>query len=278
VTGDTVVQMTAVTLTYRRRGRDPVHALRDVDLEVAAGERLAVVGRSGAGKSTLARVLLGMEQPTAGTVRVLGKDVAGLRGRRLRDLRQRMHLVFQDPYDSLHPGMAVEQAVAEPLAISGVARGQRRARVVRALEEVGLTPAETFLPRVPSSLSGGQRQRVAMARAVVAEPELVIADEPTSMLDASLRTTVIDLLLALQRDHGTALVFITHDLAVARHVADRVAVVDDGQLVEHGPVQQLLAAPAHPASRLLVDAVRALHGTRPPADPHPDDDGAHHDG
>lgn len=257
---DPVVDMRGVTLTYRRWRTEAVTALRDVDLALGSSECLAVVGRSGAGKSSLARLLLGMEQPTSGSIRVLGHDLASVRARDLRLLRRRLHLIFQDPYDSLHPGLTVEAAVGEPLAIRGRPRRTRRTEVVAALEQVGLHPAGGLLDRYPSSLSGGQRQRVAMARALVAAPELVIADEPASMLDASLRTTVIDLLLQLQQDHGTALVFITHDLAVARHVADTAVVMADGQVVEQAPMEQLLRAPTHPESRRLVEAARATHG------------------
>lgn len=258
-----LVELCGVDVTYVRRRTEPVHALRGVDLTLGVGQRLAVVGRSGAGKSTLARVVLGLERPTGGAVRVLGEDLAGLSRHRLRALRRRMHLVFQDPYDSLHPGMGVEAAVGEPLAIAGVRGDSRRDRVVGALEEVGLRPAQSFLSRRPASLSGGQRQRVAMARALVSAPELVIADEPASMLDASLRTTVIDLLLRLREQHGTGIVFITHDLAVARHVAERVVVMSEGRVVEQAATAALLEDPQHPESRRLVAAARSLHGTVP---------------
>lgn len=263
-----VVELQGVSLTYRRRRADPITALQEVDLELGAGERLAVVGRSGAGKSSMARLLLGMERPSAGRVRVLGHDLAQVGRRDLRMLRRRMHLVFQDPYDSLHPGLTVEGAVGEPLAIRGRRRAARRAAVLTALDGVGLPTPEAFLGRHPASLSGGQRQRVAMARAIVAAPELVVADEPASMLDASLRTTVIDLLLQLQHQHGTALVFITHDLAVARHVADAVVVLAGGRVAEHAPMERLLLAPEHPESRRLVAAARLAHGVAPlPAAP-----------
>ncbi|MFP5309616.1 MAG: ABC transporter ATP-binding protein [Actinomycetes bacterium] len=259
-----VVELRSAGLVHRRRGAAPVAALRSVDLRVHAGERVAVVGRSGAGKSSLARVLLGLDRVTHGSVRVLGHDLASLRARELRRVRRRMHLVFQDPYDSLHPGWSVEALVGEPVALAGVrARADRRRVVAGALERVGLGADEDLLGRRPSALSGGQRQRVALARALVTAPALVVADEPASMLDAALRTLVVELLLEVQAEHGAALVYVTHDLAVARHVAERVVVMQEGTVVDDGPVDVLLRRPAHPESERLVAAARALHSLPP---------------
>lgn len=240
----------------RKRSDIAVRALADVSVTVESGERVAVVGRSGAGKSTIARLACGLTVPTEGAVRTLGVDLSAIRRAELRALRQRLHLVFQDPYQSLHPGLAVGQLVGEPLAIAGATATDRRSLVAEALTRVGLAPPDQFLGRRASSLSGGQRQRVAIARALVATPELILADEPTSMLDASLRATIADLLLALQQERGATLIFITHDLALARHVADRIIVLADGSVVEDRPTEELLADPGHPETRTLLAAAR----------------------
>ena len=236
----------------------PVVALREVSLAVEQGERVAIVGRSGAGKSTIARLAVGLVEPTAGSVEVLGQPLAGLGTAARRALRRRVQIVFQDPYQSLHPGLAVRRTVAEPLAVAGIERARHHQTVAAALEDLGLQPAEQFLDRFPASLSGGQRQRVAIARAFVAHPELILADEPTSMLDASLRGTVAELLGGLQRSLEATLVFITHDLALARYVADRVVVLAGGQIVEDRPTEELLADPHHPETRRLLAAARRL--------------------
>lgn len=218
------------------------------------GEILGLVGESGAGKSTVTRLVLGLEHPDAGQVRFDGVDLATLSAGDLRATRRRMHLILQDPYQSLHPGMRVGRSVAEPLAIAGMSRGSRPARVMSALEEVGLTPAGKFLGRFPHELSGGQRQRVALARALVGRPELVVADEPTSMLDASLRAEILTLILAIRASHDTAFVFVTHDLAMARYVADRIAVLQEGRLVECAETEQVVNSPSHRYTRTLLAA------------------------
>jgi peptide/nickel transport system ATP-binding protein len=165
-----------------------------------------------------------------------------------------MHLILQNPYESLHPGMRVADAAGEPLAIAGVDRAERVTRVSQALEEVALSPASQFLERYPHELSGGQRQRVSLARAFVAEPRLIVADEPTSMLDASLRGEILGLMLGMRERLMTAFVFITHDLAVAHQVSDRVAVMRDGRVVESGPTGQVIAEPRHPYTKMLIAA------------------------
>ncbi len=260
---DDVLVLRGVSKTYERRSRLGrgdvlVPAVRDVSLTLARGEILGLVGESGAGKSTLTRLVLGLEQPDTGQVLLDGVDLAGLSPRALRAARRRMHLVLQDPYQSLHPGMRVGRAVAEPLEIAGIPREERRRRVARALEEVGLQPAAEFVDRYPHEMSGGQRQRVALARAVVGQPELVIADEPTSMLDASLRADILSLITAIRDAHSTAFLFVTHDLAMARYVADRIAVLQDGELVESGATEQVIGSPAHPYTRTLLAASESV--------------------
>lgn len=257
----TALRLRGVRVVYspRRAGSAPVAALDGVDLAVEAQERVALVGRSGAGKSTVARLATGLVSPAAGTVEVVGQHLADLSRRELRRVRRRVQTVFQDPYDSLHPGMRVADLVAEPLAIAGVPRHLRVIRAVEALEVLGLHPAADFLHRHPGSLSGGQRQRVALARTLVASPELILADEPASMLDASLRATVTAQILEVQRAVGATLVFITHDLALARRVADRIVVLEQGRIIEDGPTEQILADPAQEETRVLLAAARATH-------------------
>jgi len=232
-----------------------VDALTHVSLTIDSGERVAVVGRSGAGKSTIAKLACGLTRPSAGSVSVFGADVSRASRKELRRLRHRMHLVFQDPYQSLHPGLRVGDLVKEPLSIAG--RGGTATSVVPdALARVGLTPPSQFMDRAPATLSGGQRQRVAIARALVARPELILADEPTSMLDASLRATIANLLLELQAEQNAALIFITHDLALARQVADRIVVLSEGRIVEDRPTEELLSDPEHVETRKLLAAAR----------------------
>ncbi len=237
-----------------RRRDEEVVAVADFSLSLAVGETVALVGESGAGKSTVGRMILGLEQPDEGQIVFEGTDLAGLRGRAQRRLRRRMHLILQNPYESLHPGMRVADAAGEPLAIAGVDRAERVTRVAQALEDVALSPASQFLQRHPHELSGGQRQRVSLARAFVAEPRLIVADEPTSMLDASLRGEIIDLMLGMRERLMTAFVFITHDLTVAHQVSDRVAVMRDGRVVESGPTGQVIAEPQHPYTKMLIAA------------------------
>ncbi len=245
-----------VSVVYpgRRRGHPNVTALDGVSLQVGIGESVAVIGRSAAGKSTMARLALGLVKPAAGSVELLGHPMSELSQRELRRLRRRVQLVFQDPYESLHPGMTVAALVGEPLAIAGVARHERGPRVAAALQQLGLVPVGGFLHRHAATLSGGQRQRVALARTLVAEPELIIADEPASMLDASLRATVAAHLLEVRETLGATLVFITHDIALARLVADRIVVLCDGRVVEDGSVDRILAAPVHAETRALIEA------------------------
>ena len=231
-----------------------VVAVNGVSLSVAEAEIVAIVGESGAGKSTLARLILGLERPDAGVVRVDGVDLAGLSRSELRAARQRMHFVLQDPYQSLHPGMRVAQLVGEPLAVRGVRRGERTRAVHEALDQVALQPSSTYATRYPHQLSGGQRQRVALARAIVAHPRLIVADEPTSMLDASLCAGILELILDIRERLRTAFVYITHDLAVARWVSDRMVVMRDGAIVEAGRSDELVANPRHEYTRLLLAA------------------------
>ena len=234
--------------TPRRR------ALFGVDLELAAGRSLGVVGESGCGKSTLARAVVALEAPTQGQVRFKGKDLFALRPPALRRLRRHFQMVFQDPYGSLDPRYRIGRSVAEPLdVLESEVSAARRERIAEALDAVGLKAADAA--RYPHEFSGGQRQRIAIARALITRPELIVADEPVSALDVSVQAQVLNLMLDLQERLGLAYLFISHDLSVIRTVAQEVAVMYLGRIVEQGPSQAVFADPAHPYTRALVAAV-----------------------
>ena len=248
-----------------------VAAVRGVSFTIEAGETFGLIGESGSGKTTVARTIVGLIPSAAGSVRLEGQEILGLPERELRRVRRRIHLVFQDPYDSLHPGMRVSDIVEEPMAIHGIRdRKQRNRAMLRALEEVGLTPGSRFAVRYPHELSGGQRQRVAIARAIVLGPVLVLADEPTSMLDVSLRSGILEILKGHRDAHGAGYLFITHDLALARHFCDRIAVMFRGRLVELGPAESVVANPRHPYTQTLLRAVEELSQAPPEPDRPPD--------
>ncbi len=239
-----------------------VHAVDGVSLSVAEGETLAIVGESGCGKSTLGRLMLNLITPDAGTVRFAGDDLTKLSSSALRARRRDMQLIFQDPFASLDPRMTVEQAVAEPLRLHRIVpRSEERARVADLLSRVGLRPE--LARRWPHEFSGGQRQRIAIARALASQPKLIVGDEPVSALDVSVQAQVVNLLSDLIRDLGLTFVMISHDLGVVRHIADRVAVMYLGRIVELGPADQVLSAPKHPYTRALLAAVPG-HGTKAP--------------
>jgi peptide/nickel transport system ATP-binding protein len=245
-------------VTFRKNrlfGRDHVvRAVNDVDLQIAAGETLGLVGESGSGKSTTGRAILKLVPVESGQVRVAGRDVAGLRGKELRQLRRQMQMVFQDPYSSLDPSATVASSIAEPLRVhEGMSVKQARERITELLDLVGLRPSHA--DRYPYEFSGGQRQRVAIARALALNPKLIVCDEAVSALDVSTQNQVINLLEDLRERLGLSYLFIAHDLAVVRHLSHRVAVMYLGRIVESGPTARVYKQPAHPYTQALLSAI-----------------------
>jgi len=231
-----------------------VKAVDGVSFRVDAGETLALVGESGCGKSTVSRLALRLIEPDAGRIRFEGRNLLALDANELRAFRRQAQIIFQDPYASLNPRMTVGQILSEPLALHNlVPQAGRRARVEEILTLVGLEPR--FARRYPHEFSGGQRQRIAIARALAVEPKLIICDEPVSALDVSIRSQILNLLRDLQQRLGLSYIFVSHDLAVVKHIADRVAVMNLGSIVETAETQALFAAPRHPYSRALLSAI-----------------------
>jgi peptide/nickel transport system ATP-binding protein len=234
-----------------------VHAVEDVSFTLRPGRITALVGESGSGKSTVARLLARLYAPTAGSVWFEGADVARVRRRRdVLRYRSQVQMIFQDPFGSLNPVKTIRHHIERPLRIHGIVpKDQIEGRVHELLRIVGLVPPEQVAAKYPHELSGGQRQRVAIARALAVEPKVLLADEPTSMLDVSIRIGILNLMLELKERHDIAFLYVTHDLASARYVADDMLVMYAGQIVEQGPVEQVLADPLHPYTRLLLSAV-----------------------
>ncbi len=236
-----------------------IRAVDGINLEIYPGETLGLVGESGCGKSTLSRTILHLLRPTAGTVEFLGQDMTRLSRRQLRQQRRHMQMIFQDPHACLNPMMTIGQSIADPLLIHQLADATvARAEVMNILTRVGLVPAEEFYDRYPSQLSGGQQQRVAIARALVTCPQLLICDEPVSMLDATVQTQVLELMLALKQEFNLTYLFITHDLAVARYFCDRIAVMQAGKIIELADTEQLFTNPQHPYTQTLLQAAPLL--------------------
>ena len=219
-----------------------VHAVDNVDLVVGVAEVLALVGESGCGKSTLALTLMGLEKATSGSLQVAGQEVTELKGSGLRAMRRNIQMIFQDPYESLNPLMSIGDIVAEPLKVHGLFKDKqaRQERVLLALEDAGLKPAASYIERLPHELSGGQRQRVVIAAALVLKPKVLLADEPVSMLDVSIRAEILNLLLELREKCGVSILMITHDLGTVGYVADRIAVMYLGRIVEVGPTLAIM--------------------------------------
>jgi oligopeptide/dipeptide ABC transporter ATP-binding protein len=241
--------------TISRQDKAAVHAVEGVSFQLRRGEMLALVGESGCGKTTTAQSVLRLVEPDAGAIRFDGLDITHLSGRDLRPLRRRMQIVYQDPYESLDPRFRVRATVEEPLLVHSIgSKSEREGEVVRALGLAGLSPPELYLDRYPHELSGGQRQRVAIAASLVLHPELLVADEPVSMLDVSVRAGVLGILDDL-RGRGLGILMITHDLSTAARFADRIAVMYLGRIVEEGPASAVVENPQHPYTRALLSVV-----------------------
>lgn len=233
-----------------------VKAVDRVSFGVQRGETLAIVGESGCGKTTLGRTILRLIEPTGGRVVYDGRDITHLSEKHLEWLRRKAQMIPQDPYSSLNAAFPIFRVLEEPLIVHGIGTAEERSTLVhKALQDVRLEPPEQFAPKFPHMLSGGQRQRVAVARAIILNPELILADEPVSMLDASVRVSVLKLLKEVQKKYGIAFVYITHDLATAKYFSDRIAIMYAGRLAEIAPVKSLMAEPLHPYTKALMEAL-----------------------
>ena len=240
-----------------RQEAKTVHAVDGVSIQVDAGEFVALVGESDCGKTSTVMTILGATKATSGSVRVNGEETIGRTPREMLPVYRQMQMIYQDPYGSLDPRFRVSDTVEEPLLVHGVgaSKNERREMVLAALESAGLSPADLYIDRFPHELSGGQRQRVAIATALILEPRLLLADEPVSMLDVSVRASVLNLLDELRRTRDMAIVMVTHDLSTAGHFADRIVVMYMGRIVEEGPAKEVLSNPQHPYTKALISVV-----------------------
>ncbi len=243
----------------RLRGREAgaVKAVDGASFDIKRGEVLGIVGESGSGKTTLGRTLLGLVEADSGSILFDGAEIAGIGEKRFRALRRRLQIVFQDPHASLNPAMTIGTAVGDPLRFHGLAESPEavNTKVAEALERVGLAPASQFMSKYPGDLSGGQKQRVALARAIILDPDVLIADEPISMLDMSVRAKILELMLELKDELDLTYVYITHDLATAKFFCDRIAIMYLGRIVEQGPADEIYADPKHPYTQALLRAI-----------------------
>lgn len=233
-----------------------VRAVDGIDFDIKKGEIFALVGESGSGKTTTGRLLLRLIEPTSGKIFFEGKDTTKIPEKEFKPYRRRMQMIFQDPYESLNPKMTIFDIIAEPPRVQGtLSEPQIKDKVYKVLTDVQLVPPEEFVYRYPHELSGGQRQRVAVARALTLDPEFVVADEPVSMLDASIRAEILNLMLDLMKKYHVTFLYITHDLALARHICDTIAVMYLGKLMERGTAEQIIYEPLHPYTKALLVAV-----------------------
>ncbi len=240
-----------------------VKAVDGISFEISRGEVLALIGESGCGKTTAGRTVLRLIEPTDGRIIFDGTDITGLTQEELRPFRRRMQIIFQDPYSSLSPRMKIGDAIAHPLLVHGLAdKEEAKEMALKMLRRVGLTPEEEFYDRYPHHLSGGQRQRVVIARAMILKPEFVVADEAVSMIDVSMRASILELLESFRREYNLSQLFITHDIAVGKLIADRIAVMYLGKIVEIGPTEEVLRNPAHPYTMALIQAVPSIVARR----------------
>lgn len=257
-----ILELEHIVKRYRTRGSffgthgKDVIALDQVSIRVVRGEIFGLVGESGSGKTTAGRLIVRLEEPEEGKIYLDSNEIAALKGNALREFRRKVQMIFQDPYQSLNPQFSVFDAVSEPLIIHKIGNAEaRKDSVWQAMKSVGLSPPDDFAHRYPHQLSGGQRQRVAIARAMILKPEFVVADEPTSMLDASISAQIFNILLEMREKLHVSFLFITHSLAAARYLCDRIAVIYRGNLVEMGPGDEVIQNPKHPYTQALIDAL-----------------------
>lgn len=257
---DEVLRMEGITKHYKPRGRFAsgkiIKALDGVDLKLDRMEILAVVGETGSGKSTLGRIAAGLLQPTSGEVKVEGVDIFGSSGDQIRKIRSRVQIIFQDPYASLNPRFTVRKIIEEPLLLNHIPLNMEKTTGV--LRKVGLTPPEDYLNRYPHELSGGQRQRVSIARSLIVDPWFIVADEPVSMLDASMRASFLDLIAAIQKEREMSMLLISHDISIAYYLSDRINVLYLGKVVESGSREDVVKEALHPYTRALIQSIPRL--------------------
>jgi peptide/nickel transport system ATP-binding protein len=254
-----LIEMEGVSKEYTPQKRffsksqNRVLALNSIDLSIEKGEIFGLVGQSGSGKTTVGRLLVRLEHPTSGRICLNGSPINRLKGASLREYRSKVQMIFQDPYQSLNPHLSIAETICEPLVVHGVGNSKsRRDKVLHTLEIVGLSPGQDFYDRYPHQLSGGQRQRVAVARAIVLDPDFIVADEPTSMLDATIAIQLFKLLTEIRNTFDMTFLFITHNLAAANYLCDRIAVIHEGHIVEVNQADKIIQHPEHPYTKKLI--------------------------